>query len=242
LPFFSNSIISMPKFRRMFALEWRSALGRLRYGNNTSWFAFALRPPHIHTHCYGPFSVFESTKMFLEPREYIRWHNTHFLPPCCCLGHTLRTYILFCAPTLLLFGAFCVFRNRTHKFMKPGLKPCWIYIRNGWYYRWMFKMHLKLRFSSGNLYQIFPFVRQFYAHPSPLYFSEAFKHQDLTIISSKSGTWQGDLLGRVLFALTRFPTFCPTVVAHLTCVFLSLVDDIHIIGLALDVLFDFLQL
>jgi len=80
--------------------------------------------------------------MFLEPREYIQWHNTHFLRPSCCLGHTLRTYILFCAPTLLLFGAFCVFRNRTHKFMKHGLEPCWIYIRNGWYYRWMFKMHL----------------------------------------------------------------------------------------------------
>ncbi len=39
-------------------------------------------------------------------------------------------------------------------------------------------------FSIGTLDQFFPFVQQFYAHPSPLYFLEAFRHEDLIVISS----------------------------------------------------------
>jgi hypothetical protein len=36
--------------------------------------------------------------------------------------------------------------------------------------------------------QLFPFVCQFYAHPFPLYFLEAFRQGDLTIISFEFGT------------------------------------------------------
>jgi len=59
------------------------------------------------------------------------------------------------------------------------------------YYMWMFVMcsilyHKHTFFKSCNFLLIpldwlFPFVWQFYACPSPLYFSEAFQHRDLTI-------------------------------------------------------------
>jgi hypothetical protein len=51
-----------------------------------------------------------------------------------------------------------------------------------------------------------------------------------------------DLLRGVLFALVHFCAFHPTITTHLNCVFPSLVDDMHIIGLALDMLHVFLQL
>jgi len=98
------------KFQRILALERCSAFSRLRDGDSTSWFAFGLRPPHTHTHYYDPFDVLRSTKIFLEPRKYMRWCDTHFLPPCCCLGHTLRAYVLFCALMLASFGALCAFK------------------------------------------------------------------------------------------------------------------------------------
>jgi len=40
----------------------------------------------------------------------------------------------------------------------------------------------------------------------------------------------------MLFALAHFRALCPIVATHPTCVFPSLVDDMHIIGLASDVL------
>ncbi len=46
----------------------------------------------------------------------------------------------------------------------------------------------ELQFSPGYLDQFFPFVRQFYACPSPLYFPQVFQHGDLIIISSELGT------------------------------------------------------
>ncbi len=44
----------------------------------------------------------------------------------------------------------------------------------------------ELRSFTNTLYEFFPFVRRFYTHPSPLYFSEASRHGDLTIISFES--------------------------------------------------------
>jgi len=46
----------------------------------------------------------------------------------------------------------------------------------------------------------------------------------------------------VLFTVAHFHVLHSIIIAHPTCVFLSLVDDTHIIGSALDVLLDFLQL
>jgi hypothetical protein len=107
----------------MFALERHSALGRFIHDDSTNRFAFGLRPPCTHTHCCSLLGVFRSTKMFLEPKEYMWWSDTHFLPPWCYLGHTLRAYVLFCALMLPLFDALCASKNRTHKFMRPVLYP-----------------------------------------------------------------------------------------------------------------------
>ncbi len=48
------------------------------------------------------------------------------------------------------------------------------------------------------------------------------------------------LLGRVLFALVHLHVLCPIVAMHLTCVFPSLANDMHIVGFASDVLLIFL--
>ncbi len=53
---------------------------------------------------------------------------------------------------------------------------------------------------------------------------------------------KGVPLGGALFALVYFRVFHFIVVAHLTCVFPSLADDTHIIGLASYMLLAFLQL
>jgi hypothetical protein len=52
----------------------------------------------------------------------------------------------------------------------------------------------------------------------------------------------GDPLGGVLFALIHLHALCPIVVTHPTCVFPSLVDDTHIVGLASNVAPSFLGL
>jgi hypothetical protein len=90
--------------------------------------------------------------------------------------------------------------------------------------------------------QLFPFVQWFYIHPSPLYFSQASQHGDFIVILSELGTWQGDPLGGMLFALAHLWIFRPTVATHLTCVFPSLMDDTHVTCPTSDVVLAFLQL
>ncbi len=80
---------------------------------------------------------------------------------------------------------------------------------------------------------VFPICSSVLARPSPLYFSKVFRHGDFIIISSKSSAWQGDPLGGVLFTVAHICAL------HLTCVFPSLANDMHIIGPTLDVLLDF---
>lgn len=46
----------------------------------------------------------------------------------------------------------------------------------------------------------------------------------------------------MLFTLTHFHTFCPTIAPHLTFVFPSLVDDMYIVGVVSDVVPTFVQL
>ncbi len=48
-------------------------------------------------------------------------------------------------------------------------------------------------------------------------------------------------MGRALFTMAHFHAFHPIVASH-TSVFLSLVDDTHIVGHALDVVLVFLRL
>jgi hypothetical protein len=97
--------------------------------------------------------------------------------------------------------------------------------------RYIFK---ELLFLPGSLNQLFPFVWQFYACPSPLYFSQAFRHGDLIVISLESSQ-QGDPPRGALFALPHLHTLHPTTTTHPTCVFPSLVDDTHMVGPTLDV-------
>jgi hypothetical protein len=99
----------------------------------------------------------------------------------------------------------------------------------------------KLQSSPNSLDQIFPFVWQFYACSSPLYFFQAFQHGDL-IILLKSCTQQNDPLGGTLFALVHLHSLCFIVATHLTCVFPLLVDDMHIISPTSNVVPIFLQL
>jgi hypothetical protein len=75
-----------------------------------------------------------------------------------------------------------------------------------------------------------------------LYFSQAFEHGDLIIISSKLGTQQGNQLGGVLFVLFHLCGIHHIATTHLTCVFFSLADDTHIIGFASNVILISLQL
>jgi hypothetical protein len=58
--------------------------------------------------------------MFPDPKKYMRWHDMHFSPRY-CLKHRLWAYVLFCASTLPLFGALCVSKNRTHKFIRLAI-------------------------------------------------------------------------------------------------------------------------
>ncbi len=60
------------KLQRMLVLERHNALGRLRHGDGMSQSTFGLRPSHTHTHCYSPLDVPENTKMFQEPKKYMR--------------------------------------------------------------------------------------------------------------------------------------------------------------------------
>jgi hypothetical protein len=49
---------------------------------------------------------------------------------------------------------------------------------------------------------------------------------------------EGPIKG-TLFILAHLHVICPTIVAHPTCVFLSLADDTHIVGSALNEVFIF---
>jgi hypothetical protein len=100
----------------------------------------------------------------------------------------------------------------------------------------------ELQFSIDILDQLFPFVRRFYARPFPLYFLKVSRHGDLTIISFEFGTWHGDPLGGMLFALAHLCIVCPIVIAHLTCIFLLLAYDMYIVGPTSDVFPIFLWL
>ncbi len=58
----------------------------------------------------------------------------------------------------------------------------------------------------------------------------------------KSHTRQGDRVDKVLFTLTHLHIFHPTILAHLTCVFPSFANDMHIVGIVSNVVPAILQL
>jgi hypothetical protein len=55
--------------------------------------------------------------------------------------------------------------------------------------------------------------------------------EGVTIIESTLGTKQGDPLGGPLLVLAHYRTFLKTIAHATSCVFPSLIDDTHIMGL-----------
>jgi hypothetical protein len=72
--------------------------------------------------------------------------------------------------------------------MMLNLHPNWVVlevdVHNSFNSMSLSTIFQELWFSLGSLYQLFPFVWQFYACPSLLYFSQASRHEDLIVISS----------------------------------------------------------
>ncbi len=88
----------------------------------------------------------------------------------------------------------------------------------------------KLCTTSGDIIQLIPFVRVFYAFESPLFYSHHNREGEVMVIPSTMGTRQGDPLGGALFALVHFRVLC-SITSHFPfCLFPSIIDDIHIIS------------
>ncbi|KAL2653691.1 hypothetical protein R1flu_021819 [Riccia fluitans] len=84
--------------------------------------------------------------------------------------------------------------------------------------------------ATGSLDQLFPFVRSFYAHRLPLFFSHCFREDEVSLLSSESSTRQEDPLGGALFALAHLRALRIVASEHPLCLFPSLADDTHIVG------------
>jgi len=89
----------------------------------------------------------------------------------------------------------------------------------------------ELHAIDGDIIQLIPFVRAFYAFESPLFYYHRNCEGDVTIIPSTTGTRQDDPLGVALFALAHFRALHFITNLFLSCLFPSIVDDIRIIHL-----------
>ncbi|KAL2643240.1 hypothetical protein R1flu_010827 [Riccia fluitans] len=114
------------------------------------------------------------------------------------------------------------------------LHPDWIIlqfdIRNAFNTISQEALFCELRVATGSLDQLFPFVHSFYARRSPLYFSHCSCEDEVSLLSSESGTCQGDPLGGALFALAHLHALRIVASKHSLCLFPSLADDTHIVG------------
>jgi hypothetical protein len=77
----------------------------------------------------------------------------------------------------------------------------------------------KLCATSGDIIKLIPFVHEFYAIKSPLFYSHYNCEGDVTIILSTMGIRQGDLLGGALFALAHFRVSHSTTNHFPSCLF-----------------------
>jgi hypothetical protein len=84
---------------------------------------------------------------------------------------------------------------------------------------------------KGPLVNIFPFTKLFYGACSFFYYQHGRHVKGVTIIESPSGMMQGDLLGGLSFVLAHYWTILETIMQASDCVFPSLIDDTHIMGL-----------
>jgi hypothetical protein len=78
--------------------------------------------------------------------------------------------------------------------------------------------------------QLIPFVCAFYAFESPMFYSHCNHEGNVTIIPFVMGTHQGDPLGGALFALAHFKALHSIINHFFSCLFPSIVNDIHTIG------------
>jgi hypothetical protein len=62
----------------------------------------------------------------------------------------------------------------------------------------------KLYATGGDIIQLIPFVRAFYAFEYLVFYSHCNRENDITIIPSTMGTGQSDPKGRALFPLVYF--------------------------------------
>ncbi|KAL2631235.1 hypothetical protein R1flu_015921 [Riccia fluitans] len=88
----------------------------------------------------------------------------------------------------------------------------------------------ELRAAIGSLDQLFHFMRFFYVRHLLLYFSHYFCEDEVSLLSSESGTYQGDPLGGALFALAHLCALRTMASEHPLCLFPSLADATHIVG------------
>jgi hypothetical protein len=64
-----------------------------------------------------------------------------------------------------------------------------------------------------------------------MFFSHHSPHEELSIVLSFVGTHQGDQFIKPLFALAYFRALQTSFIVFPSCLFPSLVDDFHILGL-----------
>jgi hypothetical protein len=78
--------------------------------------------------------------------------------------------------------------------------------------------------------QFTTFICAFYAFEFPLFYNHHNREINVIVILFAMRTCQGDPLGRALFALTHFKALRFIASDFPSCLFLSIIDDIHIIG------------
>jgi hypothetical protein len=82
---------------------------------------------------------------------------------------------------------------------------------------------------GGFIIQLIPFVHAFYEFESPLFYSHHNHDGDVMVIPSAMGTRQGDPSRGALFALAHLRALKFTASHFPSCLFPSIVNDIHII-------------
>jgi hypothetical protein len=89
---------------------------------------------------------------------------------------------------------------------------------------------------GGPLVNIVPFIRLFYGVHSSLYYQHGWHVEGVTIIKSSSNMKHDDPLRGPLFVLAHNWTFLKTIMWALSCIFPSLVDNTHIVGLMNEII------
>jgi hypothetical protein len=82
---------------------------------------------------------------------------------------------------------------------------------------------------GGDIKQLIRFVHAFYAFESPLFYSHYNCESDVIVIPFTMGIHQGDPLKGALFTLAHFKTLCYIARCFPSCLFSSIVNNIHII-------------